>query len=94
MTRIRNNSLRWSDGYTLIELVTVIVILGIIGAISSYQLVDALDIFTASAEEAELAMETGASLERIARELAHSAPIAPGDEAVFSPARGASANSL
>lgn len=89
-----NKSYRRSGGYTLIELVTVIVILGIIGAVSSYHLVDALEIFTASAEEAELAMETGAALERVARELAHCAPLAPGDEAVVSPARGASADSL
>lgn len=94
MRAANNKVVRGNAGYTLIELVTVIVILGIIGAISSYQLVDALDIFTASSEEAELAMETGASLERVARELAHSAPIVPGDEAVISPARGTSANSL
>lgn len=94
MRAANNKAVRGNAGYTLIELVTVIVILGIIGAISSYQLVDALDIFAASSEEAELAMETGASLERVARELAHSAPIVPGDEAVISPARGTSANSL
>lgn len=94
MTDARKKGFIGNDGYTLIELVTVIVILGIIGAASSYQLVSAFDIFTASAEEAELAMETGASLERVARELAHSAPAIPGDEAVFSPARGAATDSL
>lgn len=94
MTGARKKGFIGNDGYTLIELVTVIVILGIIGAASSYQLVSAFDIFTASAEEAELAMETGASLERVARELAHSAPVIPGDEAVFSPARGAATDSL
>jgi prepilin-type N-terminal cleavage/methylation domain-containing protein len=89
-----NKSYRRDGGYTLIELVTVIVILGIIGAVSSYHLLDALEIFTASTEEAELAMETGSALERIARELAHSSPLTPGNEAVVSPARGASADSL
>lgn len=89
-----NKGSRRNGGYTLIELVMVIVILGIIGAVSSHRLVDALDIFMASSEEAELAMETGAALERIARELAHAAPLTPGDEAVVSPARGATADSL
>lgn len=94
MTGARKKGFIGNDGYTLIELVTVIVILGIIGAVSSHHLVDALDIFMASSEEAELAMETGAALERIARELAHSAPLTPGGEAVISPTMGATANSL
>lgn len=89
-----NKRFRRNGGYTLIELVTVIVILGIIGVVSSHHLVDALDIFMASSEEAELAMETGAALERIARELAHTAPLTPGAEPVISPAMGATADSL
>jgi prepilin-type N-terminal cleavage/methylation domain-containing protein len=87
-------SFRRNLGYTLIELVTVIVILGIIGAAASRHLVDALEIFMASSEETELAMETGATLERIARELTHAAPLAPGAEPVISPAMGATAGSL
>ncbi len=94
MMRARKTVFHGDGGYTFIELVTVIVILGIIGVAASYHLVDAFDIFTASAEEAELAMETGAVLERVARELAHSAPLAPGDEAVSSPARGATTDFL
>lgn len=94
MMRARKTVFRWDGGYTLIELATVIVILGIIGVTASYHLVDAFDVFTASAEETELAMETGSALERIARELAHSAPLTPGDEAVVSPARGATTDSL
>lgn len=94
MMRARKTVFHGDGGYTFIELVTVIVILGIIGVAASYHLVDAFDIFTASAEETELAMETGAALERVARELAHSAPLTPGDEAVISPARGATTDSL
>lgn len=72
----------------------VVVILGIIGAAASHHLVDALELFMASSEEAELAMETGAALERISRELAHCAPLAPGTEPVTTPAMGSTANSL
>lgn len=94
MMRAGKTVSRGDGGYTFMELVTVIVILGIIGVAASYQLVDSLAIFTASAEETELAMETGAALERIARELAHSSPLTPGDEAVVSPARGATMDYL
>jgi prepilin-type N-terminal cleavage/methylation domain-containing protein len=94
MMRTIKTVFRGDGGYTLIELATVIVILGIIGVTASYHLVDAFAVFTASAEEVELAMETGSALERVARELAHCAPLTPGDEAVISPARGATTDSL
>ena len=94
MMRTIKTVFRGDGGYTLIELVTVIVILGIIGVASSYHLVDAFAVFTASAEEVELAMETGSALERVARELAHASPLSPGAESVTSPSKGAVADSL
>lgn len=85
---------RPAGGYTLIELLTVIVILGILGAGASYRLADALHVYIAGRDDAELAMETGLALERIAKELSHAGPLSPGAESIIVPARGASANSL
>ena len=67
------------SGFTLIEMITVIVILGVLGVGTALTLVNSVDTYTAVIREAELATETWSAVERVARELRHAAtpPILP-----------------
>ncbi|MBI4665456.1 MAG: prepilin-type N-terminal cleavage/methylation domain-containing protein [Nitrospinae bacterium] len=91
--RLLNRS-RPAKGYTLVELVVTMAILGFIGLGVSGYFSNALGLYLSAALENNISEETGAALERISRELQSAAPQAPGGEAVSSPARGASSSTL
>ena len=80
--------------FTLIELITTIVIVGIVGAGMAAVLADVADIHFETAREAELGNETWIALERIAIELRQTAPAEQGGEAVTVPSRGATGTAL
>lgn len=74
-------------GFTLLELVTVIVILGIIGVSSSKILGPSVDSYLAAVDETKLAGETWIAVERISRELRHAL-------SVLAPTSGSSGSEL
>lgn len=63
------------SGFTLIEMTIVIVILAILGLVTSYGLADSVKTFTVARQEADLAEETFIALERVVRELRHASSI-------------------
>ncbi|MBI5814520.1 MAG: prepilin-type N-terminal cleavage/methylation domain-containing protein [Nitrospinae bacterium] len=74
-------------GYTLIELVAVLVVLAALGAFSVNGVANSVDVYNAAIAENSLAQETWIAMERIRRELAEA-------DVVSTPASGASSSNL
>lgn len=75
------------SGFTLIELIAVIVILGILGAGASRLFSSSVDTFIATRNEEKLSLEMWIALERMSRELRHAT-------SVFTPLAGQTAATL
>lgn len=86
------------SGFTLIELVTVIVIAGILGVVVFTGIGRSVETYMAVSDEAELSSEAWVAVERIGRELRHAAnvsePAPGGDSSTLAFTRPSAAASL
>jgi prepilin-type N-terminal cleavage/methylation domain-containing protein len=84
---IRNSKSAWERGFTLIEIIVVIVILSIVSAITIKFLVDSLKIYTMTVNQKTLLDEGKLGLERMCRDIRDA-------NTINSPAAGNSASAI